>query len=106
MTENFHAFHFICVPISHLTGKFQEHTTNVITNYKKLKRVVIVLEILFIAIAVQICISVMPYTQAEIDALSTTPHFTGYENPAFGIKFVYPSNWEFDACLGYCSSQE
>lgn len=103
MTENFHAFHFICVPISHLTGKFQEHTTNVITNYKKLKRVVIVLEILFIAIAVQICISVMPYTQAEIDALSIAPPFTKYENPAFGIKFVYPSNWDLTENLTHVS---
>ncbi|HEY9490724.1 MAG TPA: PsbP-related protein, partial [Nitrososphaeraceae archaeon] len=45
----------------------------------------------------------MPYTQAEIDALSTTPHFTGYENPAFGIKFVYPSNWELTENLTHVS---
>ena len=103
MTENFHTFHFICASVSHLIEEFQEHTTNVIANDKNLKRAVIVLEILIIAIAIQICISVMPYTQAEIDALSIAPPFTKYENPAFGIKFVYPSNWDLTENLTHVS---
>jgi glucose/arabinose dehydrogenase len=63
------------------------------SNYYLEKWILIIQWILLLAIAVQICTSLLQFTEAQSGSNSSNMHFTSYENPAYGIKFHYPTSW-------------